>query len=802
MNRNAAVPNSATTNEGLLVPVTYLSSAAHPHDTRPGSMVHFFLHSLDVPGRQPVLQYLALLDTFTATLVDPTAGNAFLFDGGMHATVASTVQRMLEVGAVSNFVMAGPDVHALATGSARPTHAAPIFNSLKPEDVVPILPLLLCSPHAPITYAVVEHGSEAIVHINTGIMEEPVGLDASISSSNSAAGYVPRYVRCMRCQLLPPTVLQRQSQSPYVQHLLYRRFLLLRQSESATERQQDMRSGEFEHAPAASAPNARRLSIAERGMRSRRQSLVGGQQAQQQAHTRSMRAMSLMALVAASWWIMVGHRSASSTQTASSSSLSKLPIPPLDEESDVALVAFVQRLVREDIISRRRRQLLVVDTTAGAAAFQEWHSQVLLTAVGSTIKEKLYRALGAVTDLVGAAMSYQPNWTLVAHPAFGRPMRETHFGLRSDIVMLDGNRYGVLPLPVRVARQEWERCVQADPVLWRFKAFPPRLESAIAKLGQRLQVFPGDLQLFGTINHAMATVLRSLPVIPGDKILVFGPTAHAALLSHLTDRLGVIVVTVKLLEPLGDDTELTNHMKSVLQRERPRVVVFQHLQPTGRALPIARMVTESTELDAVSVVDGTDALGNLRFNMAQSGADFYVSRLDGFYFCPIGMSLLYAHPRRQSAVRTLTVSYFHGAGYNREWTYTGLMDMTTWISLLQGLQFQKYLCAGYKDYLVFLANEAHKLLCHSWKVDPIVPLPLTGGIFAVLLPGTKGSGAADALHLQAILATQKVHVGVVPLSLRGGGSALAARVTCQVYNDLVDVKQLAVAVLRHAVTTM
>jgi selenocysteine lyase/cysteine desulfurase len=128
--------------------------------------------------------------------------------------------------------------------------------------------------------------------------------------------------------------------------------------------------------------------------------------------------------------------------------------------------------------------------------------------------------------------------------------------------------------------------------------------------------------------------------------------------------------------------------------------------------------------------------------------------------------------------------------------------MTAWVAVAQALQFQKYLCSGYRDYIEHVANEGHRVLCGAWRVEPIVPLPIHGGIFAVRLPGTMGTGHADALHLQAVLAREGVHVGVVPLPVRSGPNVLAARVTVAVYTDLSDIKRLALTVLQHAITTL
>jgi isopenicillin-N epimerase len=365
--------------------------------------------------------------------------------------------------------------------------------------------------------------------------------------------------------------------------------------------------------------------------------------------------------------------------------------------------------------------------------------------------------------------------------------------------MLDGNRAGVTPVEVQRARAGWEERAQRDPVLWRFKAFPPRLVAAVSKLAKRLEVHPSDVQLMPSLRHAVATVLRSIPWVPGDGLLVFGHAAMGAMASHLTRRHGVRVHSVTLREPVLPGA-VAAAFDDCLALVAPRVCVLPHVYATGAPLPLADLVALCQSRGVVLVVDGSDAVGNLpNLHMAQAGADFYVSRLDGYMFCTEGTAALYTNPRRQAAVATLTVSYYYGKGYADEWTYTGLTDQASWLAVTQGLQFRKYICAGYEDYIHALAKEAHCYLCAVWRVQPLSADHPATGIFAVPLPTAIGTQEADAQHCRAVLAAGGVHVGIVPLVFADGGRRLAVRVACQVYNDMADMKQLACAVLEHAV---
>ena len=472
-----------------------------------------------------------------------------------------------------------------------------------------------------------------------------------------------------------------------------------------------------------------------------------------------------------------------------------------------------------------RGRLAIADTTAGAAAVDDFQSQRVLRFFDSWFREHMASAVGYVGDLVGAAMVYQPVWSYVPRAEFGAEMRRTHFKtLDESVTLLNGSSVVVLPDPVRHSRKEWELCVQTNPVLFRFKAQNIRLQEVVTKMSKYLMCAVKDLRLLNQKSEAYATIFRSMHWVAGDSMLLLECATDAVLVAQCTHLQKVHAVDVNFA-PYEELSALARR----LDRYKPRLLVVAHVTEIGLVMPLDRIVSLCGDMGVTVVIDGSDAIGNVDCNVAAIGADYYLTSMHGYSMCYPGVTALVVNGRRQLAMTTLTVSYYYGKGFSEEWTYTGLQDISMWLSAKQSLQFIKYIATGAKGYCRSLAKEAQQYLCNLWKVAPLFEFKPRHGIVCIRLPqqilnvdltatGRKthsalrvtpqmGShrptagqptGRADALFIQTLLAQEGIHVGVVPLDYSQFGGGLAVRISFQIYNGMEDVRRLGNAVLRLA----
>lgn len=572
-------------------------------------------------------------------------------------------------------------------------------------------------------------------------------------------------------------------------------------------------------------------------------------------------------------------------------------------------------LLELERIRRRRAQVArTAITTAGTAAKDDFLQSNIVRSIETWMKARYEKALGHVGNLVGARMTVEPDWKTESHPEFGEAMRRRHFlWLEDDVVMLNGCQHPLTPIPVLRSRMEWRRVAQLDPVLFRFKTLMVQMAVAVAKLSKRLVCSPGELSLLHSREAALSTVLRSLPLLPGDVVLVVDPPNDAAYFAslHFLERYSGVNVQVLHLNVYASDDALKAHFTDAVSSLEPVLCIVPMLSTTGRVIPVDYFVSVCSQQGALSLVDGTDAVGNTTVNVVVTDCDVFVARLDNYMYAPVGATALFVKSKLHRVLTTLTVSYFYratrhvenvtadlsqeakepeefggafsspwtsddpevqtallepgatsppadgaktatsssdsaqdddaaaaamadrkvalpGSSYADEWWYTGLSDMSGLLAITQALQFRKFICFGGKEYCTRLACEAEAYLSQVWRVAPLLPRDKTSSapnsIVCVQLPRSKGKTSSDATHVQQLLAQMRVYAAVLVLPSRkevgvneeGAPQAmhhalrpaavlmseanthtvLAVRLTVQVYNDMMDVKRLAAAVIR------
>lgn len=394
---------------------------------------------------------------------------------------------------------------------------------------------------------------------------------------------------------------------------------------------------------------------------------------------------------------------------------------------------------------------------------------------------------------------------------FGEAMREAHFSVPQGY--LDGATLGATPGAVRDARRQWDELNQRNPVMWRFRSLPFRLTQAESCLARFLGADPDDTKIVLNGRHAVSTVLRALPWCPGDRVLLLS-TAGAAQLdaaAWLRRRHGVAAMRVDVALP-ADDAAVVAAVAAALKAEKaagrraPVVACVDHVVPgAGCPLPVAKLCGLFRSYSVSCLVDGSLAVGHLDFTVSSIGADWYVGCAHHWlYTCP-GVGFMVVLPHKHRGMMPLTVSYFDGQGYAREFAYYGLQCWSSWLAVIEALQFPEEACGGWpaiRKYCAKLASDGVGILTSRWETPhmhapggmlPVVQLPEVDGLAA------DAHGAAIAT---AALRQHGVQVKVLLLRAGAGPPRLCVRCTCQVWNTPADFALLAEAWVRvrHAAT--
>eukprot|EP00667_Euglena_gracilis_P005934 EG_transcript_5977 len=473
------------------------------------------------------------------------------------------------------------------------------------------------------------------------------------------------------------------------------------------------------------------------------------------------------------------------------------PVAELLVDVDDRLVGLAQK--REQALWLRRQAMEDVVDTLGERLMHSLHSSDTLNFLESRIKEY---AIGAAGDMV-ATGEVNYDWAPYPRQRFGAELRP-YFHVPAGF--LNSAACGCCPLPVVDARSQWDVVNQHDPALWRFRSLMLRLNETCARIASYVRADVSDLQFLPHTALGVSTVLRSQAWRAGDRLLLLScdfPRTKAAAQAMAT-HFGVQVVEVPVVLPMADRAlvRLVRDKLRELDGRTVKLACIPHVTSDGWTLPVKRLRQLFHTHHTSVLVDGTLAVGQFPVNLSGLAADYYVGSLDRWLYAPQGVGFLVVHPLKKPAVFPLTVSYFAGQGYNKEFSYTGLQDFSTFLAVRQVLEFIEKVCGGLsrvQSHCLSLAGKLAAVLERRWGTKA-----LGGGgplgrpqhrLPAVPVPRGANQSDDTARRLAYHLA-QKHQLFVHCFICYQGLPTLCVRLSVQVFNDAADAEALAAAVLQ------
>lgn len=387
-----------------------------------------------------------------------------------------------------------------------------------------------------------------------------------------------------------------------------------------------------------------------------------------------------------------------------------------------------------------------------------------------------------------------------------------HWRLDPDVTYLNHGTVGAPPRRVLAAQQalrdEIERqpsrfilreLALEQPAPWRRQS---RLREAIAPVAAFLGSQPGDLVFVANVTTGLNAVLQSLPLAPGDEVLVtdlgYGAIAFAA--EAAAAARGAAVRTIEMPYPLRDPQTVVDTVATALT-DRTRLVVIDHVSArTALLLPVAGVAAACRERGVPVLVDGAHAPGAIALDVPALGVEWYVANLHKWAYTPRPCGVLWAAPGRQAILHPPVTSWGHGRGYLGEFEHVATSDPTAYLAAPEAMAvIREWGFEAIVAYINRLAWDAGQLLSARWGTTLDTPREMIGSMVTVPLPEAAGATDEDATALRvALLVEDRIEV-----QLHAWRGRLWVRVSAQVYNDLADIERLSKAVerrthLRHA----
>jgi isopenicillin-N epimerase len=362
------------------------------------------------------------------------------------------------------------------------------------------------------------------------------------------------------------------------------------------------------------------------------------------------------------------------------------------------------------------------------------------------------------------------------------------FLLDPEVAFLNHGSFGATPCPVFETYQYWQRELERQPVEFLGRRRMSLQESARAALGDYLHCSSDDLAFVTNATVGVNTVVRCLPLQPGDEILLSDQEYGSVRLTweHYAAKVGAVVVQQPVTLPLTtSDAIIEDLWRGVTPRTR--VIAISHItSPTALTFPVAEICARARAEGIWTVIDGAHAPGQIDVDLQAIDADAYTGNCHKWMCAPKGAAFLYVRPDLQAMIDPLVMSW----GSQRENPFAerhewqGTRDIAAYLSIPAAIEFQQS-----HDWPA-LREACHRLLCETRRrVQTLTGLeqiaPESSQFFAQMAALTLPGVPED---YSALYPDYRVEVPIHALH----GHTLV-RVSVQVYNTQQDLDRLITA---------
>ncbi|TKY52406.1 L-cysteine desulfhydrase [Spatholobus suberectus] len=413
---------------------------------------------------------------------------------------------------------------------------------------------------------------------------------------------------------------------------------------------------------------------------------------------------------------------------------------------------------------------------------------------------------------------------LVTHPISEPSIRDEFSHHQLGVARINNGSFGSCPSSVLAAQNTWQLRFLQQPDDFYFNSLRPAILRSRAAVKDLINAdHVDDVSLVDNATTAAAVVLQQIGrrsarglFRQNDAVIMFHCAYQAvkkSIQAYVTP-IGGSVVEVQLPFPVHSNEEIITEFKKGLERGklnggRVRLAIIDHITSMPSVvLPVRELIKVCREQGVEQVfVDGAHAIGSLRVDVKEIGADFYVSNLYKWFFSPPSVAFLYCK-NKSNDVHHPVVSQEYGKGLPVESAWVGMRDYSPQLVVPSILEFVNRFEGGIEGIMKRNHDGVVKMgtmLAESWGTVLGSPPEMCASMIMVGLPSSLGvMSDDDALRLRSYLRVyHKIEVPVYYQALRNGDRDPRdkdgfitgyVRISHQVYNTVDDYHRLKTAV--------
>lgn len=381
-------------------------------------------------------------------------------------------------------------------------------------------------------------------------------------------------------------------------------------------------------------------------------------------------------------------------------------------------------------------------------------------------------------------------------------------------VQLNHGSFGACPVAVLAAQTRLREQLEADPTGFFLEACPPLWQQALDTLAGFLNAPVEGLSFLPNATAGVNTVLRSLPLQPGDEIVVLDQTYQACrnAVDAVCQKTGAQVKVVALPFPPTGPSDIVERVLAATGPRTTLALLDTVTSPTALRLPFERLTAELQARGIDVLLDAAHGPGLVPLDLTALNAAYVTGNCHKWLCTPKGSAFLQVRADQREGVRPLVVSHAYSAGFRgdrrfrAEFDWPGTQDPTPWLCIPAAIEHLGGSVDGGWPALMArgaaMARQARDLLADALAVDARVPDDMLAAMATLPLPARADAGPRSVLEPDPLVRELMARWGIRAMVFDWPAHrARYLRVSMAPYNTLDEIRYLAeclvVALHRH-----
>ena len=384
-----------------------------------------------------------------------------------------------------------------------------------------------------------------------------------------------------------------------------------------------------------------------------------------------------------------------------------------------------------------------------------------------------------------------------------------HWTLDQNTVFLNHGSFGATPTAVLDEQSRIRGLMENDPVRFFEREYLNLWDEARRALSEFVNADIDGMAFVSNATQGVNTVLRSLPLQPGDEIIVPDHSYQACwnAVDFVTERSGAKTVVVEIPFRVEGPQEVIDIIMGAVTDRTVLALIDTVTSPTGMRMPFEELTAQLQSRDVDVLLDAAHGPGIVPLDLSALAPAYCTGNCHKWLCSPKGSAFLHIREDRKHLVRPLNIS--HGASsegdaqekFEFEFAWPGTQDPSAWMCIPKAIDYLGGLVDGGWPEIMrrnhALAIEGRNLLCEALGTSPPFPDSMVSALASVEIDTGKEVGPmsleGDPFH-NLLLDEHGIQIPVMPWRHHG---IRYIRISAQLYNHPDEYRYLAEALGRN-----